>query len=326
MKKKLKAAVIGFGRLGHLHSCCYDDMKDVELVAVCDTNAKALVARHPKTGCDLKKFDKVKHYKSFEELVKGEPDLDILDICLPTSLHAEYAIKGMKAGYNVITEKPMALTTKECDKMIAASKKTGKLLMVAQCLRFNPQYAYIADIIKSGKYGKLLQMEMHRNNTMQNDWFLDVKKSGGAAMDLHIHDVDFIQHALGMPNYLYAIGVPAGSGGIDDCLAIYYYDDGLKVIAQGSWTRNKFSSSMSAVFEKWNLELDGEELTRNKMHKIQKVKTGSGNMYSQEIAYFAQCVRKGVLPEVASMESTRNTVYLIEKEMESIRTGLPVSL
>ncbi len=326
---KVKAALIGFGGMGHCHAGQYAAQKNIQLAALCDISPEALARPIGASEADAALYQAVAKTHCFEELLETQKDLDYLDICLPTNLHAEYAIRAMKAGLHVLCEKPMALNTADCDRMIAVSKETGRFLMVAQCIRFCAPYLHIRDLIANHAYGKLLSMSMQRNNQLPPGWFRDVARSGGAMMDLHLHDIDFVQFALGMPEAIYSIGVTAGSGGIDDCTTIYYYPNDLKVVTSGGWTHTRFSSALSAVFERSNFELTGDQLVRCYKDEPQETiafPEGTPNMYFREIEYFGECILQGKRPEVASMESTRNSILLIEKELESIRQGRQVRL
>lgn len=324
--KKLKTAILGFGGMGHCHASQYAQQKDVALVAVCDIdpskfkmdNVEINFGNSGKTDVNA-----LKSYLSYEELIQGEPDLDYIDICLPSDLHCEYSIRAMKDGFHVLCEKPMALNTQDCEKMIRASEKTGKLLMIAQCLRFENSFGMIRKAFESGKYGKLLRFSLKRLGSFPGGWFRDVKRSGGALMDLHIHDVDFILHLLGKPAALCARGVVVKSGGIDDMGADFFYPDGPVVTAESSWARGSWCCSMTAVFENGTIEVGGNGVTLYQMDK--KLKTlkvsGKTNCYFNEIAYFASCVKKGVRPETASIESTRDTISVLEQEIKSAQAG-----
>lgn len=325
MSAKLKAAILGFGGMGHCHASQYAAQKDVELVAVCDIDPAQL----EKDNIDINlgnsgktNTSKLRKYLSFKDMAKKETELDIIDICLPSDLHAEYSIKAMKAGFNVLCEKPMALNVRDCDRMIRVSNETGKFLMVAQCLRFAEDFMYIKSAYESGKYGKLLRLDMHRNGGFPGGWFRDVKRSGGALFDLHIHDLDFIQHMLGKPKSLISYGVVVESGGIDDSVTTYFYGDSVPLVTSaGSWTRSTFSASVAAVFEKGTLEIAGGKLVYYQMDKpVKEIKLpGKGNPYFNEIAYFADCVKRKRHPETATPESTRDTVAIIFKEQQSVK-------
>jgi len=154
VKKMLKAAILGFGGMGHCHGAQYATQKDVKLVAVCDIDSSKFHMDNVELNfgnSGKADVNTLKCYLSYEELIKNEPDLDYIDICLPSDLHCEYACRAMKDGFNVLCEKPMALNTKDCEKMIKTSYDTGKFLMIAQCLRFDEGFNEITKAVKSGK-------------------------------------------------------------------------------------------------------------------------------------------------------------------------------
>ncbi len=320
--RKIKAAILGFGGMGHCHASQYAEQPDVELVALCDIDPKKLeldnitinIGNSGKT--DVNSLHK---YLCYEELIKNEPDLAYIDICLPTDLHCEYAIRAMKDGFNVICEKPMALNSKDADRMIQVSKETGKSLMIAQCLRFDESFNAIKKAYDSGKYGKLLRLDMRRLGGCPGGWFRDVARSGGALMDLHLHDIDFVIFMLGMPESVVCHGVKVMSGGFDDSISYYNYPDGGPLVSsEGSWARHKFSVNVAAVFEKATLEIGPDGLTVYQLDKPVKTIPAKGkNMYFNEIAYFAKCVKAGKKPVISNPESTRDTIRMIELEIKS---------
>lgn len=323
--KKLKAAILGFGGMGHCHASQYGAQKDVKLVAVCDIDPSKFTMDNVSLNFgDSGKADvnALKCYTSYEELIAGEPDLDYIDICLPSDLHCEYSCRAMNDGFSVLCEKPMALNTADCDKMIKTSKATGKLLMIAQCLRFSDSFNMIRKFYENGKYGKLLRFSLHRMAGFPKGWFRDVERSGGALMDLHIHDLDFVLHMLGKPDSLCARGVIVKSGGVDDMSVNLSYKDGPIVDAESSWARGSWQCRMAAVFENATVETDGGDVIIYQMDKQNKIlKPKNDNMYFNEIAYFAKCVKTNTRPETASIESTRETIRMLLLETKSALAG-----
>jgi len=323
MTKKLKAAILGFGGIGHCHAAQYPTLKNAELVAVCDMDPKQL--KKTDIAINLGNMGKtnlrILHcYSCYGDLIKGEPDLDFIDICLPTDLHCEYACRAMKDGFHVLCEKPMALTARDADKMIRVAKSTDRKLMIAQVVRFDENFGEIRKAYESGKYGKLLRLVMHRNGSLPGTWFRDVKRSGGALMDLHLHDVDFIQSVLGTPDAIIGFGSVGTSGGIDDALMNYVYDNGITANSESSWARSGFHACASAIFEKGTIEATHGEAKlyqNDKPEKILKKDAPSG--YGLEIDYFASCIKKNAVPERCTPESTRETIRLIELELKSIK-------
>lgn len=327
--KKLKAAIIGFGGMGHMHASRYKDLKNVELVAICDIDPKKLET--DETSLNLGKTGKVnsaalRKYKCYEDLVKGEKGVvDILDICLPAYLHAEYDVKALRDGFHVISEKPMALNTRDCVKIMNAVKKYGRKFMVAQCLRFSTEYGYLAKLITDGTYGKLQRLDMLRYSsypTGASNWYMDAKLSGGAVIDLHLHDLDWVQSYFGVPKTIQCFGVQGKSGGLDEVNSVFGYGPkGPVVTAMGSWMRAcKFRMAFVAIFEKAVLHFEGGELSlTDNFGKEKKINVKHSDMYGNEIEYFADCVLKNKDPEKCLPGSTANTVKLVELERKSAK-------
>ena len=142
----LKVGLIGFGSISKgAHMSAYRRIKEengpVVVEAICDLNPARLEG-----------LEGYRLYTSVEEMLEKEQGkLDYVDICVPTYLHAKLSIQAMEAGYNVLCEKPMARNVEECQQMIDASKRTGKLLMTAFCNRFYGAAQYVRDLIKSGE-------------------------------------------------------------------------------------------------------------------------------------------------------------------------------
>ena len=330
MTRKLRAALIGFGGMGHFHATQYKEQKNCELVAICDIDPekfKKLSAEINLGNSGVADLSKVHQYLSYEELLKNET-FDYLDICLPCHLHAEYAIRAMKDGKHVLCEKPMARDVRLADRMIAVSGKTRKFLMIAQCLRFEKTYSTLKKAYDSGKYGKLLRLSMTRcGGAPSQGWYHDVKCSGGAILDLHLHDTDFINYMIGTPDAVLTSGVSRVSGGIDDLMTTYYFKNGPIVNSEGSWCRSKWGCTTVAVFEKATLEIAAPKvIVHVDGRKNREIDCSGTNGYFNEIAYFCECILKNRRPSVASMESTRESIRIVLAEEKSALTGRRVSL
>ena len=333
-KKKVRAALIGFGGMGHFHASCYAKQKDVELVAICDIDEKKFAEKKAQINLGASgetSLRKITLCTSYEELT-ANVQFDMLDICLPCHLHAEYAIRAMEDGYHVLCEKPMARTSEQAEKMIEVSKKTGKKLMIAQCLRFMPSYCYLKDVIESGEFGSLLRLDMRRNGALPDRlWYHDFEKSGGALLDLHLHDTDFINSVLGAPESVHCYGIARQTGGVDDLMTAYTYKDGPIVNSEGSWCKGVWHCSTIAVFQNATVELNGTAeaivyLVDNPKPQKVKFRKSLANAYFNEIAYFAACVRKGEEITICTPESTLLSIRIAEAEEKSARTMKRVKL
>ena len=326
MSGKLRVALIGFGGMGHCHAAQYQGQKEVELVALCDKDPGVFAKGEAqlnigRTGAiDVSKYHL---YRSYRELTAKEK-FDILDICLPCPLHARYAIRAMEQGYDVLTEKPMARTLAQVDRMIAAARATGRKLMVAQVVRFMPHYRYVADALREEKLGKLLRLSARRNAGMpKRAWYHDARQSGGALLDLHLHDLDFVQSIFGLPQAVLGQGITRESGGIDDLMASFFYANGPVVNLESSWCRGPFDATLAAICENGTYEITGQTVTT--YHRDGTSETldfaKEKNGYFREIAYFASCVAAGREPEFCSLESVRRSMLLAFTEERSARCG-----
>lgn len=187
----LKVGLVGVGGISGAHIPAWEVMEDTELVAICDIRPER-----------MEPYPDKRHYIDFDEMLQNE-ELDILDICLPTYLHAVFAIKVMERGIHVICEKPISLKEEDVERIYATARKMNVKFMVAQVLRFWPEYELIKELYDSQKYGKLLSGYMsrlsHRPAWSWDGWMQDEIRSGLVPYDLHVHDLDFMVYAFGNP-------------------------------------------------------------------------------------------------------------------------------
>jgi predicted dehydrogenase len=333
----LKVGLIGLGFMGRGHLQQYARLEKegapVKLAAVCDIEPSRLEGRDIATGnigvgngVDLSGYAKYADY--CEMIAKEKPDY--VDIALPTYLHAGAAITAMKAGCHVLCEKPMARTAKECEDMIAASRKTGRKLMIAQCLRFWPAYEYLKDCVDSGRFGPAVSAYFFRGGgtpmwSWQN-WLLTAGKSGGCLLDQHVHDVDTIHWLFGPPAAVTtnARNVIPGSG-YDAVSTRYVYADGKVVCAEDDWTINGgfgFDMTFRVNFKNGSVHLSHGKLTAypNEGEAIEP-ELSQDDGYYREICYFIDCLAKGRPIEACAPESTRGTIAIAEAEQASAEKG-----
>jgi len=140
-------AIVGAGFIGKIHSDSYKQINNARVVAVVD--------KVKDKGSKLADEHGASYYSDINECLEKE-DIDNVDICVPTFLHAELAIRAADAGKNVFCEKPMALSLDEADRMIEAVERNGVKGMVGHVIRFWPEYIKAKEIVDSGKLGKPL--------------------------------------------------------------------------------------------------------------------------------------------------------------------------
>jgi len=296
----LKVALVGVGGISGAHIPAWEERRDAELVALCDIRAE-----------QMEKYKNKHCYTDFDEMLKNEK-IDILDICLPTYLHAEFAIKAMNMGINVICEKPVSLNAADVARVYSTAKSNNVKFMVAQVLRFWPEYSIIKEIYDTGKYGRLLSGHMGRLGVRPkwswDGWMMDENRSGLVPFDLHIHDLDFIVYAFGKPKEFK--DYRARSENQDYINSIYEYD-GFFITTEAAWydAPYPFAANFRFQFEKALAVFENHEMTiYEKDGKIFKPVSQSGedtgdiglpksNAYANEINYFADCVLSGAEPD-----------------------------
>jgi len=345
-EKVLKVAVIGLGAMGRGHVEVYKrfekEGKPVKMVAVCDIDPKKLSGESAaelnlsNVGKEDVGYAAYRQYTSYDELFKKEKDLDYVDIVLPTYLHAPVSIKAMKKGFNVFCEKPMALNPAECQKMIDTAKKTGKKLMLGQCLRFWGEYEYLKKVVDDKRYGSVVCATFFRGGGTPiwsyENWLLKREKGGGGLHDQHVHDVDMVQYLFGMPKFVETSGKTVYEGsGYDCCSTNYFYDDGKVINVQNDWTINGefgFDYTFRVNFQKGTLVLKDGKLTVFPHDGAKfEPEIDKESAYYKELVYFADRVRNDLPVEMSTPESCAKTVEIVCAEAKSAdNNGKKISL
>ena len=331
----IKVGIVGMGGMGWFHASKIVQMPNARLVAIADINAERLEAKHAvqiniagdQAPLD---FSTVERYADAGELITSAR-VDVVEICLPTYLHAHYAIQALRAGKHVLSEKPMALSVHDAQAMVGASQETGKRLMVAQCIRFWPEYRFLRDCVRDGRYGKLISLTLSRLGGRPvwswRNWFLDPARSGGPIYDLHIHDVDFVNYLLGKPAQLYCSARKTEATGAFDVMhTTFDYDGGPQVHIHAGWSLPQipFLAIYDAWFERAFVRLDGRQSPALQVFTDPQQAEGSPaqfdaahDAYYNEIAYFLSCVENGTQPDECPPESARDSLELIEQAVRS---------
>lgn len=329
----LKVGLIGLGFMGKTHLENYIRLESegfpVKLEAICDIDEEKFKGKatggNIDTGSTQVDFSRYRLYTDTDQMLEKE-QLDYVDITLPTYLHRNITIKAFKKGFHVFCEKPMALTSADCAAMIDAAKESGKTLMIAQCLRFWPAYEYLKDCVVSGKFGKVVSGYFFRGGGAPvwswDNWLLNKEKSGGALIDQHVHDVDMINWLFGLPDKVSTIAkVVIPGSGYDIVSTNYIYKDGKVINTQDDWTLNGgygFQMLYRVNFEKGNVIFEGGSVKVNPDNKESFIPVLSEEMgYYNEIRYYAQALINRTPVNVATPESTMDTIRIVEAELAS---------
>src|ERR671916_1232641 len=197
----MRIGLVGAGFMGGVHLNAYAAITEVEVVGVADARVEAAVAGAKMVGA--------RPYASYEELVSAE-DVEVVDVCLPTALHRDLAVRAAGEGRHVILEKPIARTIEDAQEILEAFSGDGPRLFVGHVVRFFPEYVGIKEKIVAGDLGTVGVVRTSRRSPFLlgwNDWYADWRVSGGVLLDLVIHDFDFLRWALGEVERVYARGM-----------------------------------------------------------------------------------------------------------------------
>lgn len=328
----LRVGIIGLGGMGRGRLRYYAQMPDAQVVAFADVRCEELRGDRSLETLLKVPFEQVHWFGDYRELAESGV-VDAVDICLPTDLHCDAAVAALEGGLHVLCEKPMALTLADCDTMVEAGHKAGKVLMIAQCIRFWPEYDVLTRLVQSGEAGRLLSLQLTRQGQTPRGgcgWMCQAEHGGGAILDLHIHDIDYCQYLLGIPQRVYAQGgMSVGKDlGHDYALTNLDYGRRLQVCATTHWTSVPipFVARYEARFEKAFLSYDSSRsptllVYREGVARPEVPDLGKHDAYYNEIRYFLDCVLTGNAPKRCPPQEARNSVALIQSAIASIERG-----
>lgn len=217
-----RVGLIGVGVMGRVHAQAWAQRPGVlGAVYAPDDHARDLAAHHGALACTT--------LDNFWSAV------DVVDICTPTPTHADYAVQAARAGKHVICEKPLARTLDDADRIIAACQDAGVRLFVAHVLRFFPQYAAAWAQVRSGAVGdpRVLRLGRMATPPTAGSWLLDEAQSGGPALDLLIHDLDYARWIAGDVATVYAAQARR-----DGCVTVHAtlsHTSGAITLVGGGW-------------------------------------------------------------------------------------------
>ncbi|MEN8255314.1 MAG: Gfo/Idh/MocA family oxidoreductase [Verrucomicrobiota bacterium] len=346
MGRQVKVGIIGFGFMGTTHFDIYNNNEKATVVAMADVNpAKragdiSAVFANIGGGDNSKPVDLsgIRVYADGMDLI-NDPEIELVDICVPVYLHKQYALAAIAAGKGVLCEKPLARTSADAQEIADAAERAGVKIMAGMCIRFWPEYSHALETVKSGAVGKILSAAFKRVSpdvagSGWEDWFMNSELSGGAILDLHLHDVDYVRQLMGMPKAVTAFGAKGvrSDNGVDHVLSRFDYGDGTLVTIEGGWSPAKatpFEMGFQIVCEKATLRLAadgysviGEDGT---VEQPQVAKEGLPTGWHVEIDYLLDCIINDVKPDMPLNEVVE-AIRLVEAEQESIDQNKTVKI
>lgn len=326
----ITVAVVGAGFMGTAHTANYKALDG-------RVRVKAVVSR------SLDRAAKVAETVGAEattdlDAVLRDPEVDAVDVCIPTPAHRDAAERALAAGKHVFLEKPIALTLEDADAIVRAADKSGTVFMVGLVLRFWPEYVELRRRVAAGELGHVNAVATRRLSAPADwaEWFADRSQTGGTAVDLLVHDFDQMNWLLGAPRSVFAhepvpghvhalVEYDGASAIAEGSMAMprsYPFSSNIRVLGEGGAAEYAFSAApaegggnIGAAQGPPGLKLypgDGEPVT---------VPVESADPWGPEIAYFVECVEQGRDPEQGTGEQAREALRVSLAANRSLESG-----
>lgn len=299
----LKIGIVGVGGISGAHIEAWKKIDAVNIVAMCDVRLEQMAL-----------YDAVTKYTDINEMLRKE-ELDILDVIVPTYLHKEIVLKALEKGIHVLCEKPISLEVEDVKTIYEVAERNQVNFMVAQVIRFWPEYVKLREIHNSGKYGKLLSGTMKRLSSKpkwsRNNGELDLQRSGGVPYDLHIHDLDFMVYTFGNPKHIVSHWLHRPEQ--DYLNVIYEYDD-FAVATEASWYAAKypFRAEFRFLYEGALVTMEGGKMivyeNDGSIVNLSLIKTSG---YFNEIQYFTDCIINNRKPTLIKPEELESVIRIL---------------
>ncbi|MDP4174543.1 MAG: Gfo/Idh/MocA family oxidoreductase [Bacteroidota bacterium] len=292
--KTIKVGIAGAGFMGGTHAENYLMLPNVELYALAEQN------QHKQKEF-LNQYKVKKIYDDVFEMINDE-DIDVVDICLPTPLHAKTAVAALHKNKNVLLEKPVALNLEDALLIKEAACQSSGKFMVAHVLRFWPEYLTVRQVINGYVEGsKIREVFATRFNELplwsDGTWIMSEDKSGGIIVDLMIHDIDYILWNWGEVKRVFCNSISNGQNFPIQALAILEMKNGTVAYIEGGYLNPKgcgLSTQMKLYAENTLIETQPLKktikLTRTDNNTLEIPVSGNDG-YFEEINYFIDCVR-----------------------------------
>ena len=348
MTRLVNIALVGAGEIGAVHARAHAAVPGTRLAAVCDVHVEQAGRLAEQVGSTA---------VASLDAVLGDPQIEGMDLCVPNHLHRDLTVRALEAGKHVFCEKPMALTLDDADAMLAAADRAGRFLMIGHVLRFWPEYVLAKKAIDDGRIGDVLLMSGRRMVSLlagtpgADGWRRDPSRSGGAVLDMQIHDLDVFCWLLGQPESLVARGVRSPDGAWNHVFTLVDFAGGRRAFTEASFMMQgnpldiqfhilgsrgslawKYapggfalhgaqseasSGGPSLVLYQWGKEREGLYTPTEDSFAI---------AMRDQVAYFADCIRTGTPPARAPAAESRMALALALASRDSCQSGQPIGI
>jgi predicted dehydrogenase len=339
--KIINFGIIGFGKIGPKHKEKIEKNCNCNLIAICDIDKNRLK--------EIKNPD-IELYTDYREMLKNA-DIDVVSVCTPNYLHAQMTIDVLNAGKHVICEKPMALSTQDCEKMIDAKLKNNRKLFVVKQNRYNPPVQAVRNLLNENKLGKLFFIVLNCYWNRNKDYFAasiwkgSREKDGGALFTQFSHFIDLMYWFAGEVKSVYALANNFNHPEIEiedtGVVALEFVNGAIGTINFTNCAYKKnMEGSLTLFGEKGTVKIGGEYLNILEYQKIENFEisnlpkgsgsndygTYKGSMSNHDKVYenVVDVLNKNGNIKVDGIEGMQ-TVKIIENIYKSIKSGDKVS-
>lgn len=339
MTVPVRLGVVGLGFMGQVQvraiNAAAIDGVPVALSAVSDANTDRLTGiadgqgnlAAAATGERLFDPASVRAFTNPAELF-AQSDLDAVVVATPTDTHEALVTAALRAGKHVLVEKPVALDAKTIERIADAEQATRRRVVPAMVMRFWPGWPFLRECIRDARFGTLQAMRLTRLGCRPawSSFYADPVRCGGALSDLHIHDADFVLHAVGRPSHVLSVGH------IDHVSTVYRFDGGPRIVgAEGGWVADGgrgFRMRYSAEFAHATIEFDLANTPTVRVLREDRVEhpdLPALGGYDTQLREFVRCVkswRKGQsATPAATLDDAHAVAVLLEAERRSLASG-----
>ncbi len=333
----LGIGIVGLGFMGRTHLAAFCRAAEAgwpcRVVALCDRDPARKLDQATRGNLDTatdappRLPDDVRLYRDLADLL-ADDRVHAVSICTWTDTHVELAIRALRSGRHVLLEKPLARSVAEARPLLEAAEASDRICMPAMCMRFWPGWSWLLEHAAAGTFGALRALALTRIGSMP-DWsgfYADRSRSGGALLDLHIHDTDFVAALCGTPREVRT------AGSDDHVVTTYIFERGPDVVlAEGCWDAAPgypFRMAYRAHFDEATAEYDGWHdpplrLARGGAFEPVGLPVGTG--YDHEIRHFVEAAT-GRSPLRVTVRDAVASLAILEAERRSLRTSAPVAL
>lgn len=345
----IRVGIAGIGFMGMIHYLAYQRVRGAKVTALVSRDERKLAGdwrgiqgNFGPAGTQMP-LGSIARHRKLEDLL-ADPRIDLVDLCLPPSLHAEAAIAALRAGKHVFCEKPIALDPRNADRMVREAERAERMLLIGHVLPFFAEYTYARELIERRKYGRLLGGSFKRiiSDPLWIKDFYDPRTVGGPVIDLHIHDAHFIRLIAGMPAVVSSTGRMRGEV-VEFVDTHFRFADSDATLSATSGVINQqgrgFTHGFEIYLERATLFFDFAATAAGPIATPLTVLTPDGkavqpkltagdalDAFVAELQEVCRSVRRDESSTLLGGELARDALRMCQAESQSVRTGKPVRI